>query len=107
MIQMENILKHLKKIRMPKDYFYRYPEAILRLNYAMARFVKAEIGLKIKQDDPRVYFTAKHIPEKRQIALHLRMPVKDEWNNIIDFLDIDFYFPETEIKKIEELIEKG
>jgi len=101
---MKNVLAHFKKIKIPKDYFLKYPEANLKLDYAMARFIKSEIGLKIQQNDPRVYFTAKRIPEKKQIALHLRMPVKDEWNNLIDFLDIDVYFPEQEIKKIIKLI---
>ena len=104
--KLENILKSLKKIRISKEYFQKYPEVMLNLNYAMARFVKSELGFKVKQDDPQAFFSAKHIPEKNQITLHLRIPVKDEWNNIFEHLDIDIYFAESEIEKINELLKK-
>ena len=95
---------HIHRI-IDKGYFKKYPEALLRLNYAMARFVKSELGFKIQQDDPKVFFSAKHIPEEKQITLHIRMPVKDEWNKITEFLDIDVYFPQEEIAKITKLLE--
>lgn len=93
----------MKKIRISKDYFLEYPEAILQIDYAMARFIKSEIGFKIKQRDPKVFFSAKKIPKKSQVVLHLRMPVKDEWNDINEFLDIDIYFQQSELEKIVEL----
>jgi len=98
------LLECLQSVRIDKEYFLKYPEAILSLNYVMARFVTHELGFKIKQDDPKVFFSAKYIPEENQIAIHLRTPVKDEWNNLHDFLDIDIYFPRAELDKIKELL---
>lgn len=93
----------IKKIL--RGYFNHYPEVILKLNYAMARFVKSEIGLKTEQKDPRVFFSAKLIQDRDEIAIHLRMPLKDKWNNLLDFLDIDIYFPTGEIEKINRLLQ--
>lgn len=101
---IENILKSLKKIRISKEYFEKYPEVKLKLNYAMVRFVKSELGFKIKQDDPNAFFTAKYIPEKEQLTLHVRTPMRDEWNNITEFLDIDLYFPKEMMQEIEKLL---
>jgi len=104
LLQCFESLKDVKFI-IDKDYFLKYPEAILTLNYAIARFIKSELGFKIQQDDPKVFFSAKHIPEKKQITIHIRMPVKDEWKKITEFLDIDIYFPQEELAKITKLLD--
>ena len=93
----------LRKVRISKDYFKKYPEALLQIDYAMVRFVRNELGFKIKQGDPKVWFAFKRIPEKKQLVIHLRMPAKDKWNNILEFLDIDIYFPQDELEKVKEL----
>jgi hypothetical protein len=104
--KLENFLEPWKQVKaiMDKAYFLKYPEAHLRLNYANARFSISELAFKIQENDPRVYFTAKRITEKKEIAIHLRCPVKDEINNLEEFLDIDIYFPQEEVKKVQDLI---
>jgi len=107
--KIKNLLMKAERIEMPKDYFTTKPQRRLKLNYAMIRFLTAKIekniGFKITQDDPKVFFNASYIKDKQQIDLHLRMPVFDEWHNLVDYVDIDLYFPATELNKILELTE--
>jgi len=87
-----------------KTHFERYAEVRLKLDYAILRFPKSEVAFKTQDQDPRVWFTAKHIPERAQVALHLRMPVKDERNELTDFLDFDIYFPKDQVAEIAKLL---
>jgi len=94
-----------------RDYFFEKPSVDLTLNYCMIRFLKrrlqAKIGFKTKEKDTRVFFNANIIPEHNEIDLHIRMPIKDEWHNLIDYADIDIYFPVPEIEKIVQLIKEN
>jgi len=90
--------------RYTKDHFLRYPERRLKLDYAIARFPGSEIALKTRDEDPRVWFTAKYVPERAQVALHLRAPLADEWNALGDFLDLDIYFPKGQVAELTELL---
>lgn len=90
--------------RYSKDHFERYAEARLKLDYAILRFPKSEVAFKTQDQDPRVWFTAKHIPERAQVALHLRMPVKDERNQLTDFLDFDIYFPKEQLAEMMKVL---
>jgi len=100
-----------EQMKYSKEYFYERPSTRLKINYAMIRFVertlKGKVGFKILQDDPRVFSNAVLIPEHNQIDIHVRMPVFDAWNNLVDYLDIDLYFPIPEIAKIVKLIEEN
>jgi len=87
-----------------KTHFERYAEARLKLDYAILRFPKSEVAFKTQDQDPRVWFTAKHIPERAQVALHLRMPVKDERNQLTDFLDFDIYFPKDQLAEMMKVL---
>lgn len=90
--------------RYSKNHFERYAEARLKLDYAILRFPKSEVAFKTQDQDPRVWFTAKHIPERAQVALHLRMPVKDERNQLTDFLDFDIYFPKDQLTEMMKVL---
>ena len=90
--------------RYSKNHFERYAEARLKLDYAILRFPKTDVAFKTQDQDPRVWFTAKHIPEREQVALHLRMPVKDERNELTDFLDVDIYFPKEQVAEIVKIL---
>jgi hypothetical protein len=94
-----------------KQYFYERPSVRLQVNYAMIRFVErtlnGKVGFKILQDDPRAFSNAVLIPEHNQIDIHIRMPVFDAWNNLVDYIDIDVYFPIREIEKVLQLIREN
>ena len=90
--------------RYSKAHFERYAEARLKLDYAILRFPKSEVAFKTQDQDPRVWFTAKHIPERAQVALHLRMPVKDERNELTEFLDFDIYFPKDQLVEMMKVL---
>jgi len=90
--------------RYSKNHFERYVEARLKLDYAMLRFPKSEVAFKTKDQDPRVWFTAKYIPERAQVALHLRIPVLDEWNELDEFIDLDIYFPKNQVEEIVKVL---
>jgi len=95
----------------PREYFFEKPSVRLQLNYCMIRFLErrmqAKIGFKTTERDPRIFFNANLIPERNEIDLHIRMPLRDEWHNLIDYVDIDIYFPISEIAKIVKLIEEN
>jgi len=99
----ENSEPHERR-RYSKNHFERYAEARLKLDYAILRFPKSEVAFKTQDQDPRVWFTAKHIPERAQVALHLRMPVKDERNELTDFLDFDIYFPKEQLAEMMKVL---
>jgi hypothetical protein len=100
----KKVLAQATKIRMPKDYFTERPQCRLLLNYAMLHFVNSKLGFKIPEADPTAFFNASWIKEKKELQIHLRMPVKDEWFNLIDYVDIDIYFPQNELEKIKGLL---
>ena len=99
-----NSSKPPEQRRYSKDHFERYAEARLKLDYAILRFPKSDVAFKTQDQDPRVWFTAKHIPERAQVALHLRMPVKDERNQLTDFLDFDIYFPKDQLAEMMKVL---
>lgn len=90
--------------RYSKDHFERYAEARLKLDYAILRLPRNEIAFKTRDQDPRVWFTAKHIPERAQVALHLRVPVRDEWNQLDEFIDLDIYFPKDQLAEMMKVL---
>jgi len=92
-----------RRPRYSKDYFQRYPDRRLKLDYLMVRFPKTEIGFKTRQN-PDAWFTVKYIPEKNQVGLHLRVPVRDEWNNLTEHLDLDIYFPKDQVEEIVKVL---
>ena len=98
------MLKALRCLKYPKDYFTERPQCNLLLNYAMLRFVNSKLGFKISEADPKAFFNASWIKEKKELQMHLRMPVKDEWKNLVDYVDIDIYFPQNELEKIKGLL---
>lgn len=100
----QRTLDGYERKRYGKDHFRQYPERRLRLDYCMLRFPKSEVALKTTDQDPAAWFTAKHIPERNQVALHLRVPVRDEWNNLGDHLDLDIYFQAQQVAEIMELL---
>lgn len=93
-----------RRPRYSKNHFQRYAERRLKLDYAMLRFPKSETAFKTKDQDPRVWFMAKHIPERAQVALHLRIPVADEWNQLNEFIDLDIYFPKDQVAEMTKLL---
>lgn len=108
--QIKNLLMKARAFKMPEDYFFKRPQKKLHLNYAMIRFVTAKIGneaygFKTIENDPRAFFNASYIKEKKELHIHMRTPVRDEWNKLSDYVDIDIYMPENEIKKLNELVE--
>jgi len=90
--------------RYRRDHFSRYAERRLKLDYAIARFAKSEVALKTRDQDPQAWFTVKRIPERSQLAVHLRVPVRDELNNLTDHLDLDIYFQEGQVAEMIELL---
>lgn len=92
-------------MKISKHWFKRFPETVLKLNYAIARFVKSEIAFKTREEDPRAYLSFKLLTDREEVALHLRIPTTDQWNGIQEFLDVDLYFPAEEIAKIIDLTE--
>ena len=94
-----------------KQYFYERPSTRLKINYAMIRFVErtlnGKVGFKILQNDPKTFSNAVLIPEHNQIDIHVRTPVFDAWNQLVDYIDIDLYFPIPEINKIVKLIKEN
>ena len=101
---IRKVLRSAAHVKLPKDYFTERPQCHLILNYAMLRFVESELGFKIQEADPKAFFNASWIKEKKELQMHLRMPVKDEWKNLVDYVDIDIYFPQNELQKIKGLI---
>ena len=90
--------------RYSKEYFKRYAERQLKLDYAMLRLPKSDLAFKTKDQDPRVWFTAKYIPERAQVALHLRVPTSDEWNQLSEFIDLDIYFPKDQLGEMMKVL---
>jgi len=70
----------------------------------MVRFPKNELAFKTIDQDPAVWFTMKYIPERNQVALPLRVPVRDEWNNLTEHLDLDIYFPKDQVEEIVKVL---
>jgi hypothetical protein len=93
-----------KSPRYSKDHFERYAERGLKLDYAMVRFPKSEVAFKTRDQDPAVWFTVKHIPQRNQVALHVRVPVRDDWNNLTDHLDLDIYFPKDQLAEMTKVL---
>ncbi len=60
--------------------------------------------LKTRDQDCRVWFTAEHIPERAQMALRLRIPVMDEWNQLDEFIDLDIYFPKDQVAEMANVL---
>lgn len=100
----QRTLDGYERKRYARDHFSRYAERRLKLDYAIVRFPRSEVALKTRDDDPRVWFTAKYLPERAQVALHLRAPLADEWNALGDFLDLDIYFGMGQVAQLAELI---
>jgi len=100
----QRTLNGYERKRYSKNHFSRYAERRLKLDYAIARFPKSEVALKTRDQDPQAWFTAKRIPERSQLAVHLRVPVRDELNNLTDHLDLDIYFQEGQVAEIMELL---
>lgn len=99
-----NSSKPPEQRRYSRNHFERYAEARLKLDYAILRFPKSEVAFKTQDQDPRVWFTAKHIPERVQVALHLRIPVVDEWNQLHEFIDLDIYFPKDQLAEMMKVL---
>lgn len=106
---IHNILACAREIKLQPErdpeYFFKRPQTNLHLNYAMCRFVSAQIegkkiGFKTEENDQRSMFNATYIQEHEEIDIHLRIPVADKWNNLQDYLDLDVYIPKTELQKI-------
>lgn len=95
-----------------KGYFLARPEVFLTLSYAIARFRDAKLGFAVRADEKGnalpegVYFTAKTVKEKKQIVIHLRLPVIDQQHGgLSDYLDADIYMPQEEVYKLKDLVE--
>lgn len=93
--------------RYAKNYFQRYPERRLKFEYSNLNLPKIGVSFRTRQQDPGAWFTVKHIPEKDQVAIHLRVPIKDQWNDFADFLDLDIYFPKDQVMEMVKVLEQA
>jgi hypothetical protein len=82
------------------------PEIWLNPDYAIARFTYHKTAFKTLQNQ-KMILTFKLIQEKNldpQVQVHLRFLGRDLWEGKEDILNIDFYIPLTEWKKLEDLL---
>lgn len=103
----QKILDGEERKRYAKNYFQHYPERRLKFEYSNLNLPKIGVSFRTRQQDPCAWFTVKYIPEKGQAAIHLRVPIKDQWNDFADFLDLDIYFPKDQVMEMVKVLEQA
>jgi len=85
-------------------------EALLQIDYAIARFMGSKKAYKTEQNPSGVIFSMKRIRDERvghQVHLHLRFSGRDRVYAGEDVLDIDVYVPVEEWAKAEKVLGVG